>query len=133
MKRALILLVLLGNITIGYAQYSKEKLTDILTGGSSKSWTAKGVNTDRPEKGFTFNKNMSVQIQKSDKGAVATQNDKWSLTSADNIRWTIAIGSQSYEIIVSYDKSGTQYVKLTRKADVGKATGGYELTLYGTK
>ncbi len=134
MKRTLILLLLLGNITFGYAQYSREKITDILTGGSSKAWTAKAVTGQRPEKGFTFNKDMSVQVQKNEKGgAIASANDKWSLTSKDNIRWKVEIGKETYEIIVSYDKSGTQYVKLTHKPDAGKTTGGYELTLYGTK
>jgi len=128
MKRILFLLLLLGNITFGYAQYSKEKLTDILTGGNVKSWTVKSA-TERPEKGFTFNKNMTVQVQK-DKGAA--QNDKWSLSSPDNIRWLLVIGNQSYEMIVSYDKGGSQYIKLTHK-DAGKTTGGYEMTLYGGK
>jgi len=29
--------------SFGYAQYSKEKLTEILTGGSTKSWIVKGA------------------------------------------------------------------------------------------
>ena len=128
MKHALILLLLFGNITFSYAQYSREKLTDILTGGSSKTWTAKGVNIERPEKSITFNKNMSAQVQKA-----AMENVKWSLTSPDNIRWKIIIGNETYELIVSYDKSGTQYIKLTHKAEAGKTTGGYEMTLYPVK
>src|SRR5450755_3062370 len=79
MKRAFILLLLLGNITFGYAQYNKEKITEILTGGSSKAWTAKGVNVERPEKGFTFNKDMTVQVQKGNEKGGAVQSEKWSL------------------------------------------------------
>src|ERR1051325_1249768 len=113
MKRILILLSFVMSISLCYGQYSKEKLTGILTGGSSKAWMVKASNAARPEKSYTFNENFTVAIAKAEGAA---QNEKWALSSADNIRWFITIGSQKYEMIVSYDKGGTQYVKLTNQS-----------------
>ena len=115
------LLLFVGSFTLSYAQYSKEKLTDILTGGSTKSWTVKTAG--KAEKGFVFNKNMTAQVKKG-----AAENVKWSISSTDNIRWFTTVGGETYETIVSYDKSGKQYVKFTHKdATPG---GNYELLLY---
>ena len=125
MKRInILLLLLITKITFCNAQYNREKLTDILTGGNIKTWTVKSAGAMHTEKSYAFNKNLSVQVAK-DKGAVQT--DKWTLTSADNIRWFISIGTQKYEIIVSYDKSGKQYVKLT--SQTGDKTSVYNETL----
>lgn len=130
MKRIIILLLLLiTEITYCNAQYSREKLTEILTGGNVKTWTVKSPNAAHPEKSYTFNKNFSVQMAK-DKGA--PQTEKWSLASTDNIRWFISIGKQRYEIIVSYDKSGKQYVKLTSEA-VDKTSVYNETILFPSK
>src|SRR5688572_1623739 len=98
MKRMLGLVPLLLIAVLCNAQYSKEKLTDILTGGSAKAWTVKTSNA--PEKAFSFNKNQTVEITKS----AGVQKEQWSLSSADNIRWFITIGSKKQELIVSYDK-----------------------------
>jgi hypothetical protein len=119
MKRIVMLVLLIGSFVVANAQYSKEKITEILTGGNSKSWTVKSQG--HPEKTFVFNKNMSAQMN----GA----NTKWSISSQDNIRWFTTVGSDSYETIVSYDKAGKQFVKLTRKGD-GKPGSNYELILY---
>jgi len=129
-KISLVLLLLLMHTRVD-AQYDRNKLIDILTGGSSKSWTVKGTNLQRPEKSFTFNKNMSVKIDKDNgKGNTVSANDHWSLSSTDNIRWFIGLGGQSYEMIVSYSKNGTQYVKLTHRAGNDSAAGYYEINLY---
>ncbi len=125
MKRIIILpLLLIIKITFCHAQYNHEKLTEILTGGNIKTWIVKNTNAAHSEKSYAFNKNFSVQVTK-DKGAIQTE--KWTLTSADNIRWFISIGKQKYELIVSYDKSGKQYVKLTSEG--GDKTSIYNETL----
>ena len=128
--RIFLLAAMFLNITFSFAQYDKAKLTGILTNGSSKTWTAKGVNIDRPEKTLTFNKDMTVRIEKDNgKGGISPQVDKWSVSSADNIRWFITIGNQNYETIVSYAKNGSQYIKLTHQAGSDKAAGYYEINL----
>src|SRR5258706_8516866 len=111
MKQILFMLALLATATVSQAQYDREKLVNILTSGSAKTWTVKGVNTERPEKSFTFNKNMSATIAKvGSGGAGASEQTKWTLASKDNIRWFVTVGNQSYELIVSYAKDGSQYL-----------------------
>ena len=128
MKTKVILLLLLFNTAFCYAQYDKDKLIKILT---TNSWTVKGINSDQPEKSYSFSKDMSVQIGKDNgKGAVMMQKDKWTISSTDQIRWFISIGNQTYEMIISYTKSGSQYVKLTRQ---DKRSGLHELNLYPLK
>jgi len=125
-------MILLVQTTFSFAQYDKNKLTGILTEGSSKKWSVKGVNVQPPEKSVAFNINMSVLVEKDNgKGAVTSQPDKWSITSADNIRWFMTIGKERYELIVSYAKNGTQYIKLIHGEAGG--TGSFELNLYPTK
>jgi len=128
MKQAFILLVLLIKVSSSYAQYDKEKLTSILT---ANSWSVKGSNANFPEKSFTFNNDMTVQVGKDNgKGVVASQKEKWSISSSDQIRWFITIGSQTHELIISYAKNGSQYVKLTRQ---DKLSGLVEMNLYPLK
>src|SRR6185295_9725448 len=129
MKRIFIFLLLVTNISFCYAQYNKEKLTEILTGGSTKTWTVKAMNAAPPKKSYTFNKDFSVNIGM-DNGT--PQAKKWALSTADNIRWFISIGNQKYELIVSYDKAGKQYVKLTNQAG-DKASVYSETILYPVK
>lgn len=122
MKHRIIILIALAKITVCNAQYNKEKLSDILSGTSEKTWSVKGTfNT------FTFNKNMTAVLKK-DKSAALTE--KWSLSSTDNIRWFILLGTQKYELIVSYDKSGKQYLKLNTMAGDSKVSGYSETILY---
>lgn len=119
-----LLLILIGVLSLSFcrAQYTKDKLTQILTNGSEKLWMVKGsANT------YSFNKNMTAQI-KSDKAAIKT--DKWILSSTDNIRWFIAMSGQRYELIISYDKAGKQYVKLNSQSGDSKASGYAETILY---
>ncbi|MFI5218479.1 MAG: hypothetical protein ACHQNT_03240 [Bacteroidia bacterium] len=129
MKNISILLLLIIKISFCEAQYSKEKLTGILT--NEKSWSVKGINSNRAEKSYTFNKDMSVKIEKQG-GAVAGA-EKWSLSSTDNIRWFISIGKQKYEMIVSYDKGGKQFIKLTSQLSNNKAPVYEETLLYPVK
>lgn len=127
MKRIFIFLLFFVNIMFSYGQYNKEKLTDILTGGNTRSWTVKG--TSHSEKSYSFSKNATVQTLNS---SGASQNLKWELTTADNIRWFILIGKQRYELIVSYDKSGKQFVKFTGTAG-DKSSVYSETILYPSK
>lgn len=127
MKRTLFLLLLLFKLSSSYAQYDKEKLINILT---ANSWTVKGTNVNQPEKSFTFSKDMSVQIGKDSGKGITSQKDKWSISSTDQIRWFVTVGSQPYELIISYTKSGSQYLKLTRQ---DKNSGLIELNLYPAK
>src|SRR6185436_7745203 len=110
MKRILVLLPFVLSVFFCQAQYSKEKLTDILTGGSTKAWSVKSTNISPADKSYSFSKNSTVAVTKAEGAA---QNETWALNSADNIRWFITIGSQKHELIVSYDKAGAQFVKLT--------------------
>lgn len=126
MKYILIILILLATNENCSAQYNKEKISEILTGENEKPWLVTGINIDSPEKQLTFNKNNSVKIEmKSGK----TSNEKWSLRTEDEIRWFLSIGANSYELIISYDKKGKEYVKLTRRSGSSKASGYYELKL----
>ncbi len=126
MKRIIVLLPFLFSLLMCYAQYNKEKIQKILTGDNEKSWTVSGINIDRPEKKFIFNKNNSVKVE-STKGIL--KNEKWSLKSADEIRWFLSIGNQTYEFIISYDKKGNEYIKLTHQAVDNKTSGYYEIKL----
>ncbi len=130
MKRILILLLLSTSFSLSYGQYDKNKLTTILTNGTTKAWSVKGVNTNPPEKSMTFNINMSAQLQKDDgKGGTVSQSEKWSISTKDNIRWFITLGSQQYELVISYLKNGSQYIKLTHPAGADK----YEISLFPLK
>ncbi len=126
MKRILILFCLLLGVLMCTAQYNKEKIQKLLTGDNEKSWAVSGINIDRPEKKFIFNKNNSVKVE-STKGII--KNEKWSLKSVDQIRWFLSIGNQTYEFIISYDKKGNEYIKLTHQAVDNKTSGYYEIKL----
>lgn len=129
MKSIKLLLLLLLPL-VGSAQYTKEKLTKILTGGSEKSWNVSSVNVAAKEKMFSFNKNLSVVLQDI---SGTKRNDKWQLSTEDNIRWFIMIGKAKYELIVSYDKKGEEYIKLTHQSGTAKAAGDYEIKLTAVK
>jgi hypothetical protein len=107
------------------AQYTKEKLRDLLCGSGQKTWIATGINTDRPEKTMTFKTPGGVVIE--DQGG-KTKTGNWTLQSADNIRWFIDIAGTKYELIVSYNKKGEQYIKLTHHEN-----NDYEIKLTQTK
>ena len=126
MKRIMILLLFLFAVFACDAQYNKEKIQKLLTGDNEKSWIVSGINIDRPEKKFSFNKNNSVKVELT-KGII--KNEKWSLASADQIRWFLSIGNQKYEFIISYDKKGNEYIKLTHQAVDNKTSGYYEIKL----
>ena len=126
MKQILILLLCMSAVFACEAQYNKEKIQKLLTGDNEKSWMVNGINIDRPEKKFIFNKNNSVKVE-STKGLI--KNEKWSLKSADEIRWFLSIGNQRYELIISYDKKGKEYIKLTHQAGDNKTSGYYEIKL----
>ena len=51
------------------------------------------------------------------------------MKSADEIRWFLSIGNQTYEFIISYDKKGNEYIKLTHQAVDNKTSGYYEIKL----
>ena len=110
------------------AQYDKEKIISILTSGSSATWTVQGSNTIAEEKSYIFNVNGTCIVQPAKPGAKAF-NAKWSLSSPDNIRWFIDIGDRKYELIISFDKKGQQYIKLTRRPDRTRSVY-YETLLY---
>jgi hypothetical protein len=113
MKKSLFLFVFLMGSLMCYSQYNKEKLSTLLTGGSEKVWIVTGINAERAEQKMIFNKNNSVKVQfiKEQEKTV-----NWSLKSSDDIRWFILIGDQNYELIVSYDKKGNEYLKLTHQS-----------------
>ena len=129
MKSIKLLLLLLLPL-VGSAQYTKEKLTTILTGSNEKSWNVTSVNVAAKEKMFSFNKNLSVVVQDI---SGTRRNDKWLLSTADNIRWFILIGKEKYEMIVSYDKKGEEYIKLTHQSGTAKVAGDYEIKLTAAK
>jgi hypothetical protein len=129
MKKYICLILLLTSIQISYAQYTKEKITTILTDGSEKSWNVNGVNTERPEKVFSFNINGSMISQQTDG---SKKNMKWTLASSDNIRWFLITGVMKFELIISYDKKGNQYLKLTHQ-DADKSSSYYEIKLTSSK
>ena len=126
MKRIMILLPILLAVFMCDAQYNKVKIQKLLSGDNEKSWAVSGINIERPEKKFIFNKNYSVKVE-STKGII--KNEKWSLKSADEIRWFLSIGNQTYEFIISYDKKGNEYIKLTHQAVDNKTSGYYEIKL----
>lgn len=112
------------------AQYDKEKLSDLLV---ANAWSVKS-NVNRQEKKMVFSRDHVVLVDRDNgKGVVAQAREKWSLTSGDNIRWFLAIGATTYELIVSYTKTGSQYLKLTHQDGSDKITGYYEINLYATK
>jgi hypothetical protein len=114
---------------VAKGQYTKEKITGILTGGSEKTWQATGINTEISEKTFSFSKTNEFVLTKDDENI---KKDKWSLTSPDNIRWFLNAGGKKYEMIISYDKKGNQYIKLTHRED-GKSSEYYEIKLTPAK
>jgi hypothetical protein len=125
MKNIFLSVLLLYTIAAN-AQYNSQKIKDILTGGSQKSWTVTGINIERPERVFIFKTDLSGIIENNKGGK---QNIKWSLRTNDNIRYFITIGKDNYELIVSYDKKGEQYIKLTHGGDNVKSSGYYEIKL----
>jgi len=110
MKKMLFLFLFICGSLMGYSQYNKDKLSTLLTGGKEKVWIVSGINAERPEKKMTFDKSNSVKIEFSN-GPMKSM--RWSLNSSDDIRWFILIGDLNYELIVSYDKKGKEYIKLT--------------------
>ncbi len=131
MKQLLFIFLLCSSFT-SKAQYTIEKLTNILTDGKTKSWSVKGTNIDLAEKVYTFNINGAIQIQK-ENPKPNTILSKWVLSTKDNIRWFIQIGDQLNELIISYDKAGKQYIKLTRQATDKKTSVYYESILQPLK
>ena len=126
MKRILLLLSFFIGILMCHAQYNKDKISSLLTGDNEKSWSVTGINTERPEKKLSFNKNYTVQIELNN-GII--KNEKWSLKTSDEIRWFLSIDNQMYELIISYDKKGNEYIKLTHQAVEDKTSGYYEIKL----
>lgn len=126
MKAIMIIVGLLLTLNVCNAQYSKEKISITLTGAKEKSWLVTGINTERPEKKINFNIDQTV-ITEDISGK--KKNEKWSLSTKDNIRWFITIGSLNYELIISYNKNGSQYIKLTHLAADNKTSGYYEIKL----
>ncbi len=121
-KRILITASILLFSLSSHSQYTKEKLSNLITGKSEKAWSVAGINIERSEKKMTFNINNSVNVV-SDKGS---NEEKWSLKSSDNIRWFIYIGDKQYELIVSYDKKGNEYLKFTHQS---KGSDNYQMKL----
>jgi hypothetical protein len=121
-------IILFTGIYSASAQYNREKITGILTGNSEKLWNINGINVDRPERSALFNINGNAVIELS---SGKKNNEKWTLMSADNIRWFISIGNNKYELIISYDKKGNQYIKLTHQEN--KTSDYYEIKLTSAK
>ena len=116
------------------AQYNKEKLTNILTNGNTKNWSVKGTNLERPEKTYEFNKNGNLTIGKDDgQGKIISVADKWLLTTKDNIRWFLQTGKEVNELIISFEKNGTQYLKLTHRGTGKNTSVYYETQLHAIK
>lgn len=130
MKQTLLIALLIISNSYCRAQYSKDKLIGILTSGSEKSWTVKGINETLADKIYIFNKDLSVKIEKEKGKRVA---DKWLLTTSDNIRWFLTVAGHKFELIVSYDKSGNQYLKLKNRPDDIKSSVYEETLLYPVK
>lgn len=129
MRQLLILILLLVKINSVNAQYSKNKLMTILTDNNSKSWLVKSGDA-MEAKSYTFNKSMTVEIVKnSDKKII----NNWTLTTTDNIRWFVTVGNQKFELIVSYDKTGKQYLKLNHQPTDNKISVYEETILYPLK
>lgn len=128
MKQTLILLLLMSGVYNCNAQYNREKLISILT-DNEKVWTVK-KGSALGAKTFTFSKNFSSEVVKQN-GKNATV--KWTLSTLDNIRWFITIDNQKFELIVSYDKTGQQYLKLNLQPRDIKTSVYEETILYPTK
>lgn len=126
MKYLPVILFLLVSASSTQAQYTKEKISSILTGESEKSWSANGINESRPEKVFTFNNNNTVSIEET---SGKTHKENWIVSSSDNIRWFLKVGLTTYELIISYDKKGQQFIKLTHGLSANSASGYYEMKL----
>ena len=127
MKPLTLLLLLLIAGATAQAQYDKEKLTALLV---ANAWTVT-ANTNRPEKKMVFTRDQVVTVDRDNgKGGLTTTREKWSLASTDNIRWFLTVGGQTYELIVSYTKSGSQFLKLTRQLGNNSYS---EINLYATK
>lgn len=112
-----------------YAQFTKEKLSGILTNGSQRDWFVKSKSNSSSGMGYQFHSNNTVYLLNSP-GKEAPQ--KWSLSSTDNIRWFITMGKIKNEIIVSYDKAGKQFIKLTNQTGNGSSSYN-EIILYPSK
>jgi hypothetical protein len=112
------------------AQYNKDKLTSILTDDSQKTWNVAGINTNETEKTFTFLRSGAVITELKSN---VKKTDKWSLMSSDNIRWFIVIAGKKYELIISYDKAGNQYIKLTQQDTSNKSSEYSEIRLTPVK
>ena len=128
MKQLLILLLFISGVYNCNAQYTREKLISILT-DNEKVWTVK-KGTAPGAKTFTFNKNFTAEVVKQN-GKNATV--EWTLSTLDNIRWFITIDNQKFELIVSYDKTGQQYLKLNLQPRDIKTSVYEETILYPTK
>ncbi len=113
----IILLMLVASAGSCYAQYTKASLTKILTAGSAKPWTEKTSGAT-----YTFNVSGTVDIN--------SAKSTWKLSSADNLTWNLSVGNESYELIVSYNKEGKQYLKLVQYTGGNKMAGYKELRLY---
>jgi hypothetical protein len=120
MKINIFLLLLLTSSGVK-AQFTKDKLTEILCGKDQMTWQVTGINSSPAEKVMTFRRNNTVGVEDL---SGKKQERKWTLQSADNIRWFLDFGGTKYEMIVSYNKKGEQYIKLNRKDN-----GEYELKL----
>lgn len=126
LKQILLVLTFFTGIIMCEAQYNKEKISKLLTGEIEKSWSVSGINAERPEKILSFNVNKSVKMEMNN-GSI--KNEKWSLKSTDNIRWFLSMGKEEYELIISYDKKGNEYIKLTHQSVNAKSSGYYEIKL----
>jgi|GEM_PF-6448171 len=104
------------------AQYTKESISAIVTGGSSKSWIDNGTSTV-----YTFSSNMKGEIKKATGSA---QPVSWNLNTPDNLTWNLIISKESYELIISYNKEGTQYLKLVRYTGGNRVAGYKEIKLF---
>ena len=123
MKNILLSFAFLLSCLMAYPQFTKVKLTHLLTSDNQKSWMIAGVNVDLLEKKMTFSNNNSVVIETENS---KTTTAKWALSSPDNIRWFLQAGNQTYELIVSYNKKGEEYIKLKHPS---KGSDSYELKL----
>lgn len=126
MKYLIVALSLVFSASFAQAQYTKEKISNILSGDTEKSWLANGINVSRPEKVFTFNNKSTVSIEET---SGKTHKENWVVSSSDNIRWFLKVGLTTYELIISYDKKGQQFIKLTHGESANSASGYFEMKL----
>ena len=130
MRTYLAVLLLLLLHRSAQAQYDKAKLTALLV---SHPWSVQS-SVSRPEKKMVFSSDQQVLVDRDNgKGSVAQAREKWSLSTSDDIRWFLTIGTRTYELIVSYSKSGSQYLKLTHLSEKDRITGYYEMNLHATR